>query len=202
MPEPTEPQEVVNEGWVPVAPPDVIRGVIGDSGQFLDDQGKVLGTYAIGSRWTIGSKGQKTPVARFEVVVADTHYFGTSKPAIGSKFSGLSSPALARRMQVTMAKWRANRAAPVAVQPAPAPKPVQASLPASSPVREYVCWSLRREVVTLLGLVDPAGHAEYGRIKYAGTQRPSLDQRRKAYLFAFQRVMEVCYHVPDTSHER
>lgn len=51
---------------------------------------------------------------------------------------------------------------------------------------------VRQQVTSLLAAYDPEGYEEYRKIKYASFE-PTLEDRRKAYEFAFKRLLKVLY---------
>lgn len=53
--------------------------------------------------------------------------------------------------------------------------------------------AMRRAAVAVLEAYDPEAFAEYGKLKYANSQDPTLEDRIKAYEFAIKRAMEIGY---------
>ncbi|MEI6236318.1 MAG: hypothetical protein WCT04_24945 [Planctomycetota bacterium] len=61
---------------------------------------------------------------------------------------------------------------------------------------DAISSQVRNTVVEVLKIVDPAGYAEYRKLKYASGENPSLVERRAAYLLAFKKFLEATYNVP------
>ncbi len=61
---------------------------------------------------------------------------------------------------------------------------------------EIAVKHLRNGAVELLKIADPEGYAKYREIKYGAGDNPDLETRRKAYLLAFERLLQAGYSMP------
>jgi len=58
---------------------------------------------------------------------------------------------------------------------------------------DLICSRLRQSVTATLKHADPAGYATYREMKYASGPKPTIEQRRAAYEWAFRRLLQVAY---------
>jgi len=66
---------------------------------------------------------------------------------------------------------------------------------------DLISSQVRQTVVQVLKKLDHASYKKYAAIKYEGCpkgsgKKPGLEQRKKAYLFAFERFLEATYTKP------
>lgn len=190
----TEPSNIdAPKGGAEQAPPDVVSGVLSDDGKLRSRTGDLLGTYTVSASWKLPNG---THLGHLQAVIDGVPFKAQGGVAIGSTVRFYSPAA-----------WKARNAAARQKAQKPAPSPAQ-QLAAThaqppppappTPTLEVTVRGLRRHVVLLLKAVDPVGYRQYARVKYEGTDSPSLAQRRRAYLFAFQRLLEHGYNVPNT----
>lgn len=185
MTDPTPPL-TSSSGGSHVEPPDSVSGQLGDGGVLLGLDGNPIGTYQFtGAPWAAGRYGAS--LSRVSAMVAGVEYRATTSAKVGARFNGLSDAGRAK----------AQLAAKANGEDEPSPQSADRAKLLREALLETACLSLRREVVEALKSMDPEGYEEYGRRKYANGPNPSLDVRRAAYVFAFERLLAACYTVPE-----
>lgn len=187
MSEPQSQEEA--KGGAAGAPPDAISGVLGADNVLLAANGAQLGTYEITSSWKMPTGGHIGWVC---ALVGGIAYLGRGSVKIGAGYTGLTKEARSKKHMEMLQKKAEEQTATEMVELA-----AEHGISLPPDIGETACRALRRHVVELLETADPAGFQEYGRIKYKGTDSPSLEQRRRAYAFAFQCLLAKCYNVPN-----
>jgi hypothetical protein len=156
------------------------------SGPFLDASGIQIGQYTVMHAWRVGVA--RTLLASVGVVIGSTTYRGTCSPVVGRAVRAFTSSG---KSEAIAAARRANQTKKVVTH-----APVYAPAPISFDARQILeasCGSIRRAVIDALRASDPAGYREYARIKYEGTDAPKIEQRRRAYVYAFTRLIQYGY---------